>query len=388
MYARRIKDRSSLQYLRMRAHELLTPLFSFPEGVSMYVEKLKNESEWETFLQGSPEGTFYHSLKWKEVIKKSFAHSAIYLTIKDENGMIVGICPGFILNSMHTKIYYSTPYSDYGGPVIARHCIKQASLSLRGFLQSLCPNKDIAYTKFCIMDDKLGRFFKSPLGIVDTSKGIIEIDLKDTPSDVIWKKTFSKSRRRKIRLIERDGFQAQEARTKSDLRDFYDLYYKNMKYIGASPYPYKFIENMWDILYPENLRIWLLEQDRRIAGDLFFKDGQKSYAAYVGLDRKHVRLVHEAINYLIWKEIQKAEEEGRRYVSLGGTPSDPENPYYVQKMIFGGSFYQQETVWCPLSSTGRIILQTRAKTISAWKTIRDFLPTDFKRILEEKLRRF
>jgi len=352
----------------------------------MHVEELKNRKEWTTFLQTSPEGTFYHSLKWKEVIEKSFPCSALYLTIKDSNGTIVGICPGFILNSMHIKIFHSTPYSDYGGPVIARYRIKQASLSLLSFLQSSCSAKDVAYAKFCFLGDELGRFFKSPLGCIETTKGIMEIDLKAAPSDFIWNKIFSGNRRRKIRLIKRKGFNAQEARTKSDLRDFYNLYYQNMKYIGASPYPYEFMENMWSILYPENLHIWLIEKDKRVAGVLVFKYGQKSYATYAGLDRK--QCVHGLINYLWWKEIKKAEEEGLRYVSLGSTPSDPKNPYSLQKRSFGGSFRQLEIVWYPLDSVGRILLQTRAKTMSTWKTIRNSLPGDLKRILESKLSRF
>jgi len=358
----------------------------------MYIKELKNEREWETFLQASPEGTFYHSLKWKEVIQNSFPHHslnhAIYLTIKDANGTIVGICPGFIQTSMQMKIYHSTPYSDYGGPVMAGHCVEQASLSLRSFLQVFCSDKDIAYAKICFMDDKLAQSFKLPSGYVDANKGIIEIDLKATPSDLIWKKVFSKNRRWKIRRFKRDGFQAQQARTKSDLIDFYDLYCKNMRYIGASPYPYEFIKNMWRILYPENLRIWLVGKEERIGGIVVFKYGQRTYWAYAGIDRKQGYSRYSVVPYLLWKEIKTAEEEGYRYVSLGGTPSDPENPYYLQKMSFGGSFRQQKTVWCPFSSTGRILLQTRAKTIGAWRTIRNFLPIDIKRALESRLSRF
>ena len=117
----------------------------------MHVEELKNKREWETFLQDSTDGTFYHSLKWKEVIQKSFHHSALYLTIKDTNGTIVGICPGFIMSSLHMKTYYSTPCSDYGGPVIAGHYVEQASFSLRSFLQRFCSDKDITYAKICFM---------------------------------------------------------------------------------------------------------------------------------------------------------------------------------------------------------------------------------------------
>jgi len=352
----------------------------------MYVEELKDNKEWETFLQTSPEGTFFHSLEWKNLIEKSFPHSPLYLTVRDANGTLVAICPGFILNSLRMKIYCSTPYSDYGGPVIAGHCIEEASLSLRSFLQNSCSTKGIAYAKICFANDKLWRFFDSPLGYLDANKGIVEIDLKDTPSDSIWKKVFSKNRRWKIRSIER-GFQIDEVRTKSDLRDFYNLYYKNMKYISASPYPYEFFENMWNILYPEHLRIWLVEKKKRIAGIAVFKHKRKTYWAYAGIDRKQCKHT-SVVPYLVWKEIEKAEEEGRTRVSLGSTPSDPRNPYYLQKMGFGGSFLQQQMVWYPFSPSGRVLLQTRAKATSAWKTIRNLLPANVKRPLESKLSKF
>ncbi len=158
-----------------------------------------------------------------------------------------------------------------------------------------------------------------------------------------------------------------------------------MKYLGADPYPYEFMENVWLVLHPRHLRIWLLEKDKRVGGVLVLKDEKKSYCVYAGLDREqHVGIV----NYLMWKEIKKAEEEGRRYVSLGSTPSDPRNPYYIQKMRFGGSFCQQQTIWYPIDSTGCILLLTRAKTFSAWKTIRNLLPTGIRRTLESRLSRF
>jgi hypothetical protein len=161
-----------------------------------------------------------------------------------------------------------------------------------------------------------------------------------------------------------------------------------MKYIGASPYQYEFMENMWSILYPENLRIWIVGAGKRTGGIAVFKYGRRTYWVYVGIDRKKCSSRYSVVPYLLWKEVKKAEEEGYRYVSLGATPSDPKNPHNLQKIGFGGSFYQQKTMWYPFSSTGRILLQTRAKTISAWKTIRNFLPIDFKNLLETKLSRF
>jgi hypothetical protein len=353
----------------------------------MFVEELKNNNEWEEFLYTSPNGTFYHSLKWKEVIERSFPHCALYLTIKDVNGRLVGICPGFIQNTMHIKAYNSTPYSDYGGPVIIQHFIRQGFLSLLDFFQNYYSKESIAYTKVCLMNDELVRSFQFPSCYADESKGIVEVDLKSTPSDFLWNKFLSNHMRKKIRVIERDGFQVQEARTKSDLLDFYNLYYRNMKYIGASPYKYEFMENTWDILHPENLRIWFVEKNQRIGGMVVFKYGLRTYVRYVGIDRRHSR-VYSVATYLFWKEIKKAEEEGYRYVSFGSTSSDAKDIHYLQKTGLGGLFFPQRVVWYPFSYAGRVLLQTRTKARQTWATIRNFLPRYLRVPLESELSRY
>jgi hypothetical protein len=353
----------------------------------MFVEELKNKGEWEGFLQASSDGTFYHSPKWKEVIQRSFTHPALYLAIRDANGGLVGVCPGFILGSGNMKIYHSTPYSDYGGPIIAEHCVERASLSLLDFLQNFCSTNGIAYAKICFMDGKLLRSFQYPQGYIESSTGVMEIDLKATPSNYIWNRVFSAGLRKKIRLIERDGFQVEEAKTKSDMRDFYALYDKNMKYIGASPFTYEFMENIWNLLYPEYLRVWVVGKDKRIGGIAVFKYGGRTYWAYVGIDRKRSGQ-YSVIPYLVWQEIKKAEEEGYRYVSLGSTPSDPKEKHHLQKMDFGASFYQQKMLWYPFNYTGRILLLTRSKAVGAWKTIRAFLPRSGRSILEKRLSEF
>jgi lipid II:glycine glycyltransferase (peptidoglycan interpeptide bridge formation enzyme) len=348
----------------------------------MLVEESKSDREWETFLQSSSGGTVYHSLKWKEVIEKSFQYTPLYLTIRDAKGQIAGICPGFITKSTNVGVYCSMPHSECGGPIISAPFAQQASLSLRSFLRDVSSNKGIACAKLSFQDDTVARYFESPLGCADTSVGLMEIDLKTTPSELIWNKFFSQNRRRKIRLVEREGYQAQEARTRSDLRDFYNLYRQNMQFISAAPNSYLFFENMWNALYPSNLRIRLVEKNRRVAGVLFIRHAERLYAVYAGMDR--TARVHGLINYLWWKEIMRAEEEGLRYVWLGSTPSDRKHPYYAQKKSFGCLFEQQKTLWCPLNPVGCTILLARAKAISTWRSVRNRLPQGLARSIQSR----
>ena len=344
----------------------------------MHVEELKDEREWESFLQTSPEGTFYHSLKWKQVIERSFPNSALYLTVKDENGTIVGVCPGFVLDSIGVKVYDSMPFSDYGGPLVAAPYVQDVSSSLLNFLHGSDSKNDIAYAKILFLNRELAQWFKSPLGSVNTSKGIVEIDLHATSTDYIWNNLFSKYKRQNVRHIERDGYQVREAQNRSDLVDFYNLYYQNIKHLGASPHSYEFMENVWSVLYPQNLRIWLVGKDAPIGGAAVLKDERGTYGAYIGFERGRLNNRYSFGPYLIWKLIQRTEEEGYKHFYMGGTPSDPHSYYHIQKANFGGKFIQQETVYFPVSPIGSILLQTRAKASLAWNRIWKYLPKHLK----------
>jgi len=270
---------------------------------------------------------------------------------------------------------------------VAARCAEKASFSLQRFLQRFCSSSGVAYLKISFMNEKLERSFGWPSSYTSDSVGAVEIDLEATPSNYIWNKLFSRNRRKKIMRYEREGYRAQEARTRSDLREFYVLYCDTMKNVGARPYPYQFLENMWTLLHPLNLRIWLVAKEEAIGGMLVLKDIGRRYLLLAGIDRKQGN-PHGVLNYLYWREIRTAEEEGCKYVSLGATPSDPSHPYYVKKTSFGGSFIQQKVVYHPCSPVGRVILQGRAAALSGWKTIRSSLPIRFKRIVEKELQSF
>jgi predicted N-acyltransferase len=340
----------------------------------MHVEELRDGHEWESFLQTSPEGTLFHSLKWRNVIERSSPNSPLYLTVKDENGTIVAICPGFVHDSTGVRVYDSIPFSDYGGPLVAAPCVQDVASSLLNFLQGSGTKNHIAYAKMLFSNLELARSFKSPLSTVNTGRGVIMIDLQATPADYIWNKLFSKYKRQNVRHIERDGYQVREAQNRSDLVDFYKLYYQNMKHIGASPHSFEFMQNVWSVLYPQNLRIWLVGKDAPIGGAAVLKDERGTYGSYLGLERGRVDNRYSFGPYLIWKEIQRAEEEGYKHFYMGGTPSDPHSYYHIQKAGFGGKFIQQETVYFPVSPIGSILLQTRAKAGLAWSRIWKYLP--------------
>ena len=91
----------------------------------MLVKEMSSENEWTAYLESTPAKTFYHSLKWKEVIEKSFRYTPLYMTARNANGLIVGVCPGFVSKSQHIGGYCSMPHSECGGPLVAEDYAKQ-----------------------------------------------------------------------------------------------------------------------------------------------------------------------------------------------------------------------------------------------------------------------
>lgn len=354
----------------------------------MFVEELRNNDEWEGFLQNSPDGTFYHSLKWREVIQKSLPGLAHYLVVKSSNGSVVGICPAFIQKHGPIKVFTSMPYSDYGGPIIREGYFEKASVLLRKFIEEYCFGNGISFAKIRFVGDRLGQFFKLPLSYVDTGSGVMVIDLKAKSSDIIWNEIFSSKQRYEIRRFERGGFNVREASNESDLKDFYNLYLVNMRNISASGYPYIFFRNIWNTLFPENFSIILLEKEKCLGGLAQFKYKNSFYGGYVAIDRNWSWGRYSLMSYMIWQLIKKAEEIGIRYVSLGSTPSYKKHPHYIQKNRFGPTFMQQEWVFTPFGYGANFLVAAWTKTIPVRRLLKQCLPTSFNIFMERKLAPF
>jgi hypothetical protein len=350
----------------------------------MHAEELKNDQEWEDFVQTIPEATFYHTIKWKRIIEKSFRVPPAYLIIRDR-GKIVGVCPGFVTALWGLKIYSSLPKSDYGGPLFNSTYSVKATRFLRNFLKGYCSEKDISYVKLCFLGNMPEQFSEEPFTRIDRGKGIAEIDLKETPSEFIWKKVLSKKDRNKIRRFEKDGFRFEGIKSKSGLKEFYSLYHSNMMYIRASAYPYRFFENLWGMLPTEEFRVWLVTGERSLGGIGCFVYHQRLYVTYAAINRELNLSKYALVPYMLWNLIRWSEEHGVRYSSIGSTPSDPTHPYHHQKLGFGAKFLQQETALIPFSYNAKAFLIVRGRAISAWKAVRDLLPRNFKTSLERRL---
>ena len=274
------------------------------------------------------------------------------------------------------------PASDYGGPVTkdAKGCVE-----LYQALIEYCKLNEIAYVRMCLMDPLQISLFSPLADTIELTKGVMEIDLSSGRSEQIFKH-FSPSTRTRIRQLDRSALEGYEAHSKSELSDFYRIYALNTaEHHENRPCSYSFLERMWQNLYPKNLRLWLMGKNRPIGGLLFLKDQHGSYGYSIGIDRAKAPVHLSIIQYLTWKETVEAEKEGMRKISLGSTPSDPNEIHHKMKARTGATFRQQKTVWIPMSASGHAVLLMRKRTENLWRKNRNLLPKKARWVLETRL---
>jgi len=87
-----------------------------------------NPSAWENYVNQHPQGTFFHTLIWRDAVEEVFGHDSKYLAAW-RNDRIVGVFPLMRIRSSITgTILVSIPYAVYGGTLADDQDTHQALL--------------------------------------------------------------------------------------------------------------------------------------------------------------------------------------------------------------------------------------------------------------------
>jgi hypothetical protein len=159
---------------------------------------------------------------------------------------------------------------------------------------------------------------------------------------------------------------------------------RSISLLGGNPWSFSMLEALWKKFYPENLRLWLMGENEIAGGALVLKNHHGSLMKLLGINRD-LKTCFPIAKYLAWKESVAAASDGLTKVSLGSTPSDPEEVHHLVKLGAGASFKPQEIIWFPLSTKGCLFLQTRSITESGWLKLRSSLPRAIRVSVEKKL---
>ncbi len=339
----------------------------------MIVEPLDDEIEWDNFVADSPDGTFFHTIKWRDVIERSFPYQSSYLCIRDSSGQLVGVCPFFITKKLWPfKVLDSLPDSDLGGPLFKEEYKKDAAKVLVNYLIELGANKGIAYTKMRLSDLEACEYLRTNDSKVDDASGTMILDLCETPVDYIWNNVFEHKQRKYINRFDHDGFKTTNGTDMHELEIFYNLYCNNWGN-GGTPFNLKYLENIYNLLYPSNFSITLIGNDDKCIGaglNFIYRQKKTMYMAGVALD-KEMSSRYKIYYKLRWETIKYAHSMRYHYVSLGPTSSDKSEIHHNIKRKFGARFDQE---YCLYIVNNNYLFSLRANVINIGRNAKKILP--------------
>jgi FemAB-related protein (PEP-CTERM system-associated) len=83
------------------------------------------ERAWDSFIEASPSGTFFHRAGWKRVIEKAFGHRTFYLLAR-RRGQICGVLPLTQIKSLlFGNSLISNAFCVHGGPVADEPAVRE-----------------------------------------------------------------------------------------------------------------------------------------------------------------------------------------------------------------------------------------------------------------------
>jgi hypothetical protein len=321
-----------------------------------HIESLndKNAAKWEEFNINSEEGTFFHSLKWKQILENTLNYKTQYFLLFKNNN-VFGIFP-FAEHKIHSfKGLFPFQFSghnniiiqDFNDPSAIEHIIKELPKLMRA-------KKKISFIGFASLHKETIDNIKNYSVPVSDNPGNMVLDLRRSPPEKIWENfTAKRGQRRFIRRFDETGFCTTEINSYDDLKLFYKYYSENINFIQGIPCTFSHFTDLRDNLSSDEIRITLLSKDTTVAGGMLmfpFKPKKTVYFEYLSLNRNLPTTYHPTY-HLMWEAINWAWNNNYEKISFGAQTSDENNPRYRIKKGFGADFEPIYSKIIPMTRT-------------------------------------
>lgn len=296
---------------------------------------------YENFISAHPKGHFVKSLKWAE-FKKPWKFEN-YLSL-DDDGNIRGSMLIFISRVPHTKFTHMYcprgPVVDDGDAETMKElCDEAKALAKKYNAYELSIDPDITEADTAYISDLNAVGF-----VINNTKNrpeylqaryVFRLDLEGKTKEEVFAAFHSKTRYN-VRLSERKGVTCRIG-GRDDLSVFREIMVETAVRDGFMARSLKYFEEMYDILSPDNLRLYLIEYEgQAIAGAIAIYYGDKLWYLYgASSNRERNRMP----NYMMqWEMIQWAIEKGCRIYDFRGVTGDMEKSFLEGLIRFKQGF--------------------------------------------------
>ena len=310
------------------------------EDIRIKAYSENNRDVWDSFVLNNSNSSFFHLSGWKDVVKQSFNHHALYIMAFQQD-KLTGILPLFEVKSrLFGNALVSVPFGVYGGTCSLNSKAENALLNSAATLGKLM---GVDYVEF--RNEK-------PLSCADSSSTLLPAqqtkDLyvtfkKELLPDV--EDNFQAIPRKQRRMI-RQGIKAgltSKIGYQEHLKDFYNIYARSVKALGTPVFPFCYFLNIMDT-FPQTFILSVWKDNKMVAGVMtfIFKDRLMPY--YGGALKKYYQC--SVNDFMYWELMKYGCENKFRWFDFGrskkGTGAyefkkhwgfEPENLPYSYRLI-------------------------------------------------------
>jgi lipid II:glycine glycyltransferase (peptidoglycan interpeptide bridge formation enzyme) len=289
----------------------------------------------EKFVFQHPNGNFFQSMDAFRFYQSVDYYNPILIVAMDNEDVVGSLLAIIISEGKGLKGFFSRRGIIWGGPLVEDENADVYYLILNEF--NKIAQKKAIYTQFRNLYDlnreklnfsRQNWLFQEHLNII--------IDLSQSEEN-LWKDVHSK-RRNEIRRAEKEGTSFRVLENKSELSVTYTIL-KEVYDRAKLPLPdYRFFETAFDLLAPNNFKIFLGLNEGKIIGTMYilcFKDIMYDWFAgsYQAYYKKYPN------DLIPWKVFLWGKKNGYNEFDFGGA-GKPGVPYGVRdyKKKFGGKF--------------------------------------------------
>ena len=277
-----------------------------------------DDARWNPFVESHPHGTIYQHSSWMRVIALTYKHAKpLCFVIEDFRGNIRAALPCFAVKSKLTGTrIVSLPFTSYCDPLVSN---KVELAKLFDAIVSTLEDMSASYYELrglkcleLIKEQGLKPHDYYKTHILDLEGGFGKVRKAFHRDSVVIT----------VRKAVKCGVMVREASSEQDLKKFYFIHATTRKRLGFPIQPFKFFQNMFEILHPQGYFTMLLAElnGTAIAGLILFKFKDTVSLEHIGSIPKY--LLSRPNHLLFWKAIEMACSEGYRYCDFGKTPID------------------------------------------------------------------
>lgn len=259
-------------------------------------------AEWDSFVDGHPEATFFHRAGWKTVIERSFGHTCHFICAR-RDGKIQGILPLVHIKSrLFANCLVSTGFTVGGGPIsadaeVARALDSQALLLGRSLAVEYVEYRSTqASREGWIQRGELYAGFRKPID-PEPEKNLLAIP-------------------RKQRAMVRKGIKlGLVSEIDTGAERLHHVYATSVRNLGTPVYPMRYFTSLLDVFGKDVDIVTVVKDGKAVASvmNFYFRD---QVLPYYGGGTGAARGL-AANDFMYWEVMRRACERGYRVFDFG-----------------------------------------------------------------------